>query len=154
MTETTIRPIVEAFYKASAERDVETAMSFIADDVDWLVQGPVDVFAFLGQRRGKTAVLEGYNEIARQLHITGYQIKTLLVDGDQAAALIRLTSIVRATGKVMSVRTSQFSRFRDGKIVEMHGVLDSYDMVEQTLGRSLDLSLDPKSVDSECVSAA
>ena len=41
-------------------------MSFIADDVDWLVQGPVDVFAFLGQRHGKAAVLEGYGEIARQ----------------------------------------------------------------------------------------
>ena len=38
----------------------------------------------------------------------------------------------------MSVRTSQFSRFRDGKIVEMRAVLDSYDLVEQTLGRPLD----------------
>ena len=61
------------------------------------------------------------------------------MDGDRAAALIRLTSIVRATGKVMSVRTSQFSRFRDGKIVEMRAVLDSFDMVEQTIGRPLDL---------------
>ena len=149
MTEFTIRPIVEAFYKASAKRDIERVMSFVADDVDWLVQGPVDVFAFLGQRHGKAAVREGYNEIARRLHVTGYEIKTLLVDGDRAAALIRLTSIVRATGKVMSVRTSQFSRFRAGKIVEMHGVLDSYDMVEQTIGRSLDLAV----VESETMSA-
>jgi len=140
MTETTIRPIVEAFYQASAARDVERVLSFVADDVDWLVQGPVDIFAFLGQRRGKTAVREGYREIARRLEITAYQVEILLVDGDRAAALIRLTSIVRATGKVMSVRTSQFSRFRDGKIVEMRAVLDSYDMVEQTLGRAFDLA--------------
>ncbi len=140
MTETTIRPIVEAFYQASAARDVERVMSFIADDVDWLVQGPVDIFAFLGQRRGKAAVREGYREIARKLEITGYQVEVLLVDGDRAAALIRLTSIVRATGKIMSVRTSQFSRFRGGKIVEMRAVLDSYDMVEQTIGRPLDVS--------------
>ena len=117
MTETTIRPIVEAFYHASAARDVERVMSFIADDVDWLVQGPVDIFAFLGQRRGKAAVRDGYREIARKLEITGYQVEVLLVDGDRAAALIRLTSIVRATGKIMSVRTSQFSRFRDGKVI-------------------------------------
>ena len=38
----------------------------------------------------------------------------------------------------------------DGKLVEMHAVLDSYDMVEQTLGRSLDLTV----VDSETISAA
>jgi ketosteroid isomerase-like protein len=140
MTETTIRPIVEAFYQASAARDVERVMSFIADDVDWLVQGPVDIFAFLGQRRGKAAVREGYRELARKLEITGYQVEVLLVDGERAAALIRLTSIVRATGKIMSVRTSQFSRFRAGKIVEMRAVLDSYDMVEQTIGRALDVT--------------
>lgn len=140
MTSPSIRPIVEAFYKASAERDIDRIMSFIADDVDWLVQGPVDIFAFLGQRRGKAAVLDGFSEIARKLDITGYNVETLLVDGDCAAALIRLTSVVRATGKVMSVRTSQFSRYRGGKVIEMRAVLDSYDMVEQVLGRSIDLA--------------
>jgi len=115
-------------------------MSFIAEDVYWLVQGPVDVFAFLGQRHGKAAVPEGYREMERRLKVTGYHVETLLVDGDRAAAMIRLASIVRATGKIMSVRTSQFSRFRDGKIIEMRAVLDSYDMVEQTIGRELDVT--------------
>jgi ketosteroid isomerase-like protein len=136
----TIRPLVEAFYQASAGRDVERALSFIAEDVDWLVQGPVDVFAFLGQRRGKAAVREGYREVALRLEITGYQVEIMLVDGDRAATMIRLTAIVRDTGKVMSIRTSQFSRFRHGKIVEMRAVLDSYDMVEQVIGRALDVT--------------
>ena len=140
MVETSIRPIVEAFYRASSGRDVALAVSFIADDVDWLVQGPVDLFAFFGQRHGKAAVLEGYREVDRKLEITGYKVEALLVEGDRAAALIRMTAVVRETGKVMSVRTSQFSRFRDGKIVEMHAVLDSYDMVEQVLGRPFDLA--------------
>jgi len=140
MTESSIRPIVEAFYRASAERDVARVMAFIADDVNWLVQGPIDLFAFFGQRHGKAAVMEGYREVGLRLDVTAYQVETLLVDGDRAAALIRLTSVVRATDKVMSVRTSQFSRFRDGKIIEMHAILDSYDMVEQTLGRAFDLA--------------
>ncbi len=138
MTET-IRPLVEEFYRASAERDVERVADILADDVDWLVQGPVDVFPFLGQRRGKSAVLDGYREIARKLDVTGYEVEQLLVDGNCAAALIRLTSVVVATGKVMSVRTSQFSRFRDGKLVQMHAVLDTFDLVEQTIGRPLDV---------------
>ena len=140
MAESTIRPIVEAFYRASAERDIAGAIALIDDNVDWLVQGPVDVFAFFGQRRGKAAVLDGYREVARKLDVTGYEVEALLVEGDRAAAMIRLTSIVRATGKVMTVRTSQFSRFRAGKMVEMRAVLDSYDMVEQTIGRVLDLT--------------
>jgi len=149
MTETSIRPRVEAFYQASTDRDIARIAAMLDDDVDWLVQGPVDVFSFFGQRHGKAAVLDSYSEVAQQLDVTGYVLEALLVDGDRAAALIRLTSIVRATGKVMSVRTSQFSRFRDGKIVEMRGVLDSFDMVEQTIGRPLDL-LGPE----ELVSAA
>jgi ketosteroid isomerase-like protein len=140
MTAASIRPAVEAFYKASAERDIERVAAMLDDNVDWLVQGPIDVFAFLGHRRGKAAVLDGYGEIARKLDVTGYKVETLLVDGDRAAALIRLTSVVRASGKVMSIRTSQFSRFRDGKVIEMRGVLDSYDMVEQVLGRSIPLA--------------
>jgi ketosteroid isomerase-like protein len=135
----TIRPTVEAFYRASAARDLEHVASFLTDDVDWLVQGPVDVFPFLGQRHGKAAVLEGYREIARKLDVTGYEVEELLVDGDRAAALIRITSVVVMTGKVMSIRTSQFSRWRDGKLVEMHAVLDTFDMVEQTIGRPLDV---------------
>jgi ketosteroid isomerase-like protein len=143
MTESTIRPLAEAFYQASARRDIEAALALIDDSVDWLVQGPVDVFSFFGQRRGKAAVLEGYREIARRLDIKAYELEALLVDGDRAAALIRMTSIVLATGKVMSIRTSQFSRFRNGKMVEMRAVLDSYDLVEQTIGRHLDLT-DPE----------
>jgi ketosteroid isomerase-like protein len=143
MTESTIRPLAEAFYRASAERNIEAALALIDDKVDWLVQGPVDVFSFFGQRRGKAAVLEGYREIARRLDIRAYELEALLVDGDRAAALIRMTSIVRATGKVMSIKTSQFSRYRNGKMVEMRAVLDSYDLVEQTIGRHLDLT-DPE----------
>lgn len=128
------RPLVEAFYKASADRDVQRVMSFIDDKVEWILQGPIDVFAFFGMRRGKAAVLEGYREIADKLEVVGYEVEALLVDGDRAAAMIRLTSIVRATGRRMSVRTTQFSRWRDGKIVDMRAVCDTYDLVEQTLG--------------------
>jgi ketosteroid isomerase-like protein len=139
MSETSIRRAVAAFYQACAARDVERIAAMLDDDVDWLVQGPVDVFSFFGQRRGKAAVLDGFREFARQLEVTGLGLEALLVDGDRAAALIRLTSIVRATGKVMSVRASQFSRLQDGKIVEMRGVADSFDMVEQAISRPLDL---------------
>lgn len=150
MSESTIRPIVEAFYRASAERDIARVAAILADDVDWLVQGPVDVFPFLGQRHGKEAVLDGYREIACKLCVTGYELESLLVEGDRAAALIRITATVVHTGHVMSFRTSQFSRFRDGKLVEMHAVLDTFDLVEQTIGRPLDV-LSP---DIDMVSAA
>ena len=89
------RPLVEAFYRASAKRDVEQVMGFIDDKVEWILQGPIDVFPFFGQRRGKAAVLEAIARSHRKLEVTGYEVEALLVDGDRAAALIRLSSIVR-----------------------------------------------------------
>jgi len=140
MTDTTIRPIVEAFYQATVDRDIEKALSFIDDNVDWLVQGPVDVFTFFGQKRGKAAVRAGYEEVGRQLDVTAFRVETLLVDGDRAAALIRYSAIVRATGKGMSIRTSQFSRFANGKLVEMRSIVDSYDLVEQVMGHPIEVT--------------
>jgi ketosteroid isomerase-like protein len=139
MTEASIRPHVEAFYRATAARDFETALSYIDDNVDWLVQGPIDVFAFFGQRHGKAAVREGYEAVGRLLDVTAFRVETLLVDGDRAAAMIRYAAVVRASGKAMSVRTAQFSRFANGKLVEMRAILDSYDLVEQVEGHTIEL---------------
>jgi len=120
MTESTIRPIVEAFYKASAARDIETALSFIADYVDWLVQGPVDLFAFLGQRRGKAAVREGYGEIARKLQITGYEIKTLLVgySADVEIVLETKPDVLRIPTQALLEGNRLLVQRPDGKIEE------------------------------------
>ena len=57
---TASRTIADAFYQASTDRDLATIAGLLADNVDWMVQGPVDIFPFLGQRRGREAVLEGY----------------------------------------------------------------------------------------------
>ena len=41
---TASRTIAETFYKASTERDLATIVGLLADNVDWMVQGPVMIF--------------------------------------------------------------------------------------------------------------
>ena len=89
MPKSRTRALAELFYKACAGRDVETAVSCLAKDVDWLVQGPVDVFGFLGQRHGRDAVRQGFCEIARKLEVTGYQREALLVEENKPRLLLR-----------------------------------------------------------------
>jgi hypothetical protein len=38
------RSTVESFYTAIASRDPDRIAPFLADDVEWLLRGPVDVF--------------------------------------------------------------------------------------------------------------
>jgi ketosteroid isomerase-like protein len=41
----------------------------------------------------------------------------------------------RASGRVIRCRVASLYRLRDGRIVEYEGFLDSFDAVEQALGR-------------------
>ncbi|MGA8562717.1 MAG: nuclear transport factor 2 family protein [Pseudolabrys sp.] len=61
--------------------------------------------------------------------------KTMLVDGDRAAVLGRLTATKRASGQAISYRIAHFIQFRDEKVVDY---VSSFDAVEQLLGYSLD----------------
>src|SRR5581483_10854705 len=60
MTTTTPTPrrLVEDFYAAYAKRDLEVLETYLDDEVDWSVVGPIDVIHFCGQRRGKAAVMD------------------------------------------------------------------------------------------------
>jgi ketosteroid isomerase-like protein len=62
----------------------------------------------------------------------------MLVDGDRAAVLGRLTATKRASGQAISYRIAHFIQFRDEKVVDYVSIIDSFDAVEQLLRYSLD----------------
>jgi ketosteroid isomerase-like protein len=107
------------------------------DDVDWLFHCPVSIFPFAGFRRGKTEVFKGLELFYRDFRITSYEVQSKLVDGDRAAIISDAHSVQRATGRTMRSRIAGFHRFRDGKLIEYRGFTDSFDAVEQILGREL-----------------
>ena len=60
------------------------------------MQGPIDVFPFSDSATARPPCWKAIARSRSKLDVTGYEVEKLLVDGDRAAALIRLTSIVRA----------------------------------------------------------
>jgi len=137
------RTTVAAFYQAYASRDPAKIAPFIDDNVEWMIVGPIDLFHFCGRRRGKAAVLELFGRtIPDILQVTGVVSDMLLVDGDQVAALNRLTAIQRATGRIISYRVAQFLRFRNDKVVDFRSLIDSFDAAEQVLGHHIALRVD------------
>jgi ketosteroid isomerase-like protein len=138
MSKPVARSVVEAFYRAYADRDAAKVAEFLDDDVKWTISGPVDVLSFCGTRHGKEAVIDMIERLAPQVFaIHTFTRDALLVDADRAATLNRL-SATRRDGRVITYRVAQFLRFRDGKVVEYLSVIDSFDAVEQVLGRRLD----------------
>jgi ketosteroid isomerase-like protein len=68
-----------------------------------------------------------------------YRVSVKLVDGDRAATLSESHMVQRATGRTIRSRIAGFHRFEGGQLVEYRGFVDSFDAVEQVLGRELDL---------------
>ena len=138
MTDPVPRAVVEAFYDAFAERDFKKVEEFLDDDVEWSISGPVDVLPFCGTRRGKVAVVDLIGRLVPEIFINrSFMRAALLVDGDRAATLNRLSATRRDDGRVISYRVAHFIRFRDDKVIEYISIIDSFDAAEQVLGHSL-----------------
>jgi ketosteroid isomerase-like protein len=139
MTET-MRGIVRAFCDALGARAPELFSNVLHDDVEWTVYGPIDLFPFFGQHRGKKVVMAMFEEMSANLSLIRAEKENLLVDGDDAAALVRLTAVDTRTGRTLSLRLALFARFSGGKLMSLKALFDSFDAVEQALGRHIDLS--------------
>jgi ketosteroid isomerase-like protein len=134
------RAVVDGFYRALADRDMDALARYLDDDVVWTIGGPIDILPFCGQRKGKALVMKLLDRDIPAL-LTGRRFvpNATLVDGDRAAVFGRLTATKRVGGHAISYRIAHFMRFRDEKVIEYISIIDSFDAVEQMLGRSLDV---------------
>jgi len=136
--QTVERSVVEAFYQAYSERDIARIAQFLDDDVAWTISGPVDILPFCGRRVGKAAVMRLLDRgIPAVLSGRRFVVDAMLVDGDRAAILGKVTATKSDDGHAISYRIAHFIRFRDAKVVEYTSIIDSFDAAEQVLGHSL-----------------
>jgi hypothetical protein len=63
-----------------------------------------------------------------------------LIDGDRAAFLGRIVAVQPGTGRTITYDQIQFMRFRDGRIFEYRGIIDSFNAAEQMIGHPIALS--------------
>jgi len=133
------RAVVEAFYRALADRDMGTLASYLDDDVVWTISGPVDILPFCGQRVGKDGVMKLLMQDSPAfLSNRRFVPNIMIVDGNNAAVLARLTATKREDGHAISYRIAHFIKFQEEKVVEYVSIIDSFDAVEQMLGYNLD----------------
>jgi ketosteroid isomerase-like protein len=130
------RAVVEAFYHALSVRDMAALANFLAT---WC--GPsADPSTFCRSARvGKYLVMKLLGRDSPTLWSRRrFVATTMLVDGDRASVLGRLTGTKRASGQAISYRIAHFIQFRDEKVIDYVWIIDSFDSVEQLLGYNLD----------------
>lgn len=137
MADSDTRARVRELYEAYERRDLDRVGALIHDDIDWVIYGPVVVFPFAGPRRGRAAVLDVLAAVAKAFELERYQREIVLVDGDRAAVMADASFRQHGTGRMLRFRVANFLRFEDGRLVEFREFANTFDVVEQALGRKL-----------------
>jgi ketosteroid isomerase-like protein len=139
MTEHSLWRFSRALHRAINDRQLEELEPLIDEDVDWAIYGPVDMFPFLGARRGKPAVLEVIRQIAENFRVHRFDRETVMLGVDSAASMLRYSLTSLESNKPISLRLAHFAQFRHGRLRNIRVLLDSFDLVEQALGQSIHL---------------
>lgn len=133
------RATVQELYDAYERRDLARVAEMLHDDIDWVIYGPVTVFPFAGPRKGRAAVLEAMQRIGESYELKSYKREIMLVDGDRAAVMSDVSFTQRSTGRNLRFRVANFLRFQDGRVIEFREFANTFDVVEQALGREIAL---------------
>ena len=139
MTEHSLWRFSRALHRAINERQFADIETLIDEDVDWAIYGPIDMFPFFGARRGKAAVLEVIKRIADNVRVHRFDRESIMLGVDSAASMLRYTLTALDSNKPISVRLAHFAQFKAGRLLNIRVLIDSFDLVEQSLGRSIHL---------------
>jgi ketosteroid isomerase-like protein len=139
MTEHSLWRFSRALHRAINERQYDELDDLLDEDVDWAIYGPIDMFPFLGARRGKPAVLEVIRQIADNIRVRRFNRETILLGVDSAASMLRYSLTALDSDKPISLRVAHFAQFKSGKLTNIRILVDSFDLVEQALGRPIHL---------------
>jgi ketosteroid isomerase-like protein len=124
-------------YAAYAAGEIETVLREFDDNVVMTSYAPVEIFPFLGRKRGKTALADTMRTIRDGYDYLTYQPIFMVTEHDDAAVIVLARLRQRASGRVIQLFVADFLRLSQGRIVELRQFMDSFDAVQQVLGREL-----------------
>jgi ketosteroid isomerase-like protein len=139
MTEHSLWRFSRAFHRAINERQPTDIESLIDENVDWAIYGPIDMFPFLGARRGKAAVLEVIRQIADNIRVHRFDRESIMLGVDSASSMIRFSLTALDSNKPISLRVAHFAQFKADRLTSLRVLVDTFDLVEQALGHPIHL---------------
>jgi len=139
MTEHSLWRFSRALHRAINERQLEDIEPLLDDEVEWAIYGPIDLFSFFGQRRGKAAVLEVIRQIGENLRVHRFDRERIMLGVDSAASMLRYSLTALDSNKPISLRLAHFAQFKAGRLTSFRVLVDSFDLVKQTVGYPIHL---------------
>jgi len=138
-----LRARLYALYEAFAAGHIDDALRDFDDGVVMTSYAPVDIFPYLGRKQGKAAVAATMKTAHAEFEYLAYQPIFMVTEQEDAAVIVLARLRQRTTGRIIQLFVADFVRFQNGRIVELRQFMDSFDAVQQVLGREISLSKTP-----------
>ena len=139
MTEHSLWRFSRALHRAINERQLGDLEALLDEDVDWAIHGPIEMFTFLGARRGKAAVLDVIRQVAENVRVHRFDRESIMLGTDTASSMMRFSLTALDSNKPVSLRLAHFAQFKAGRLRSIRVLVDTFDLVQQALGRPIDL---------------
>ena len=139
MTEHSLWRFSRALHRAINERQPADLEALLDEDVDWAIYGPIDMYSFFGSRRGKAAVVEVIRQIADNFRVHRFDRESIMLGADSAASMMRYSLTALDSNQPISLRIAHFAQFRAGRLTNFRVLVDTFDLVEQTVGYPIHL---------------
>ncbi|ATB36167.1 hypothetical protein CYFUS_001581 [Cystobacter fuscus] len=127
------RAIAGAYFarlRAGAEPDA--IASLFSEEVDWDIPGDTRRVSWIGRRTGRAGVADFFRSLREQVEPLRFEVRSLVVDGDEAVALGALESRVKRTGKIIESEFALHMTIRNGLIVRYRLFEDSFAVARAT----------------------
>jgi ketosteroid isomerase-like protein len=125
MSEAQNTQVVQQAYAAFGRGDIPGVLSAFDDHILWKpVTGGGKHVPVAGERRGKAATKEFFDQVAKHLNFSRFEPREFVAQGDRVVALGHYTAKTSTGGAFDSDFVMVF-KLRDGKVVEFQEFLDS-----------------------------
>ena len=116
--------IVRQGYEAFGRGDIDTLLSLLDENIEWVSPGPPEL-PTAGTRRGRQQVAEYFKTLNEVFEIQRFEPKTFISDGDRVVVLGDDTSRINATGKIIDSDWAHVFTLAGGKVVSLHEYIDT-----------------------------
>jgi uncharacterized protein len=131
------RQVILDYIDACYSGDIEGAAAFYDDDIDFVCFAPVELFPTLGQKRGKAEMTRSLEGLHARHEVLEHKVGFIAADGDHVAVTLVLRLRSRNSKRVIRLDIGNFFTLRQGRILTYRQFNDSFDVVQQVLGRDL-----------------
>lgn len=115
--------VVQGFFGAVLEGNLDAALNLIADDCTWTYGGPSSI-PFAGEYQGPAGVGEYLQAFGGSMEIVSFEPSFLVAD-DTVIIQAREVNRCRANGKEIEMDLVQVVKVSDGKIVSFQEYADT-----------------------------